>query len=184
MGWLHSFAGRILGEYSLYRMYSADPVEVAELDGNGYVLGPITDICEIECSQDPDLRAVVQYCGDEALAFGAWRDGKLAAVCSFWFGARYATRNFWPLQAHEAKLVQIVTSEAFRGRGIASRLIAYASRQMGKLGFCRLYARIWHSHGASVCAFRRAGWKYAGLVIEIFPFGAKKPWRFVTRVAP
>jgi RimJ/RimL family protein N-acetyltransferase len=184
MGWLHSVARKIFGEYAFYVIYGAQPDKVAEVDRNACALGPIPNVGEIERSEDPALRALAQYSGDEALAFGAWLDGRLTAVCSFWFGARYATRNFWPLRPHEAKLVQIVTSEAFRGRGIASKLIAYASREMGKLGFRRLYARIWHSNRASVSAFRKAGWEYTGLVVEIFPFGAKKPWRFVRRAAP
>ena len=85
MEWLHSFARRIFGEYSFYRIYGAEPGQIAEPNQSSCVLGQITDVCEIDASEDPALRALVQYGGEEALVFGAWLDGKLAAVCSLWF---------------------------------------------------------------------------------------------------
>jgi len=182
MGWFQSAARTLFGDYAVYRVYGADPRRLSMPQRAAWVLGPIADGGEITSSADPALRAVAAYGGEGARLFGAWADGTLAAACAFWFGARYASRNFWPLAADEAKLVQLVTAEAFRGRGIGSQLIAYSGRAMGEHGFSRVYCRVWHSHAASRAAVRKAGWTYVALVVELFPFGARKSWRFVKRV--
>jgi ribosomal protein S18 acetylase RimI-like enzyme len=182
MKWIKSCIRTIFPEYAFYRVYSVETSATQELEECLWLMGPINDVREICSSPDPALRSLAQYAGDEAFGFGAWDNGKLAAVCWFWAGKRYQTRNFWPLLTHEAKLVQITTSTACRGRGIASSLIKFAGTEMKKAGFERLFARVWHSNRPSIAAFERAGWRYTAFVLEIRPFVFKKSWRFIKRV--
>jgi GNAT superfamily N-acetyltransferase len=125
------------------------------------------------------MKELAKFAGEGAYGFGARVNGELAAVCWYWVGDRYKARNYWPLKPHEAKLVQITTLAPFRGRGIATQLIDYATMRMRQHGFVRFYARIWHSNKASIVAFTRAGWIHAATVCDIFPFGTKARWRYV-----
>jgi L-amino acid N-acyltransferase YncA len=74
--------------------------------------------------------------------------------------------------------MEILTREAFRGRGYAPVLLQYAVREMKQNRFKSLYAWIWHSNIASVRAFEKAGWRYIAFVTEVLPFNAGKILRF------
>ena len=43
--------------------------------------------------------------------------------------------------------------------------------------FSQVYARIWHSHKASLRAFQKAGWTRVAIVIEINPLRRQTPIR-------
>jgi len=176
-----SVAGRLLGAYALYRIYEHEGPgpEAAGPAGDGVALAPIEDVDDLSRAPDPALRGLAGFAGPEAFGFAARSDGELAAACWFWAGERYRTRNFWPLRSDEAKLVEIVAAERFRGRGIGPRLIRFAAGRMHRLGYRRLYARVWHSNWASAAAFEKAGWREAALVVEVAPLGVARPWRFV-----
>jgi len=180
---VRSVARRLLGPYALYRVYEHwEPgPELSEPTGGEVTLAQLEDADELDRSPDLALRGLAEYAGPDAFGFEARVDGSLAAACWFWAGERYKSRNFWPLQADEAKLIQITTAEQFRGRGIAPRLIRFASSRMYGLGYRRLYARIWHSNRASIVAFKKAGWREVAFVIEVAPLGIKRPWRLVLR---
>jgi GNAT superfamily N-acetyltransferase len=182
-----SVARRLLGPYALYRIYEhqgpgpGTSGSEPEPAGDDVALAPLENGAALDRPSDPGLRDLASYAGSEAFGFEARVDGVLAAACWFWVGERYKTRNFWPLHADEAKLVQITTAERFRGRRIAPRLIRFAAAWMHRLGYRRLYARIWHSNRASVVAFERAGWREIALVIEVAPLGISQPWHLVLR---
>ena len=176
----------VFGEYSIYRVLgdgsaSAPELghfELREVDG-GFVAG----------LEDPLLREQAWYSGAESRIFACFESkpsdstGLLAeplALCAYWYGQRYAQRNFWPLQPGEAKLVQVITSERARGRGAASHLIQSSAATLRAEGMTRLYARVWHSNLPSLRAFERAGWLPLALVIEFHFFGRKFPTR-ITR---
>lgn len=142
-----------------------------------------TEEAEVRALPAPLLREQAWYAGAGAQAFlASWR-GKPAGLCFYWHGARYRTRNFWPLQEGEAKLVQVIVDPAHRGRGIASALIAASAGAMAAGGFAPLYARVWHSNAPSIGAFRRAGWRRIALVLTALPLGMHRrvrtviPWR-------
>ena len=181
---MRTFAHRVFGDYGLYRMYSLDLAHAPALPSTEWRMASVGDPRDFGRCADPSIRGLAAYSAPEAHAFGAWIDGRLVAGCWFWFGETYRRRNFWPLSAADAKLVQITTAEEFRGRGIAPVLIAFAAEQMRARGFKRLFARIWHSHAASLAAFRKAGWKEEAFVVEVFPLRARKPLRLVRRRAP
>ena len=174
----------ILGDYSLYRIYLFD----AKVENPGKnqtsvnlnsKLSEISDISLLQASPYKEIAILESYGGDGAYGFGAWNNkGELVSACWFWDKVRYQSRNFWPLKEKEAKLVQINTSLAYQGQGIARNLLLFATDKMTQKGFERIYARIWHSNTPSLKAFEKAGWKYVAFVIEIFPLGRKKPFRW------
>jgi ribosomal protein S18 acetylase RimI-like enzyme len=178
---LRALARAALGDYGLYRIYSVDLARAPEPSPSTWAMAPVGDPEEFSRSAEPSLRALAMYAGDGACAFGTWIDGRLVAGCWFWAGELYRRRNFWPLSPGEAKLIQVTTAEEFRGHGIASALISFAAAQMKSRGYKRLFARVWHSHTASLAAFRRAGWTEEAFVAEVFPFRSRRGFRLVRR---
>jgi GNAT superfamily N-acetyltransferase len=181
MKYIKFFLHKLLGNYSFYRIYTVDLDNYKNPTSNNLIIGSVKNLEEFKRSSDPLIRDLFQYAGKETYAFGIWINGELASVCWYWFGNKYKGRNFWPLQADEAKLVQINTAQHFRGYGYASKLIAYSAYEMKKLGFRWLYARVWHSHKLSIRIFEKARWICIAYVIEIFLFGVKK-LRFVYKI--
>jgi len=168
-------AHRLLGDYSIYVIFteSCGREHSAGLPAEPLLaFGPVTEVA-IRGSSDSLIREQADYCGDDSSAFACLDGDRIVGICFYWYAERYRKRNFWPLRDRQAKLVQILTLPEMRGRGIASRLIKCSSQEMGKRGFSRLYARIWHSNAASVAAFERAGWTRVALVIEISPLGLR-----------
>jgi ribosomal protein S18 acetylase RimI-like enzyme len=125
----------------------------------------------------------VEYAGPEAAGYGAWIDGRLVGICWYWWGERYSTRQTWPLAEGTAKLVQISTDGAYRGRGIASALVAYSASEMMRLGFQPLFARIWHSNRASIRVFEKASWKYVAFVVRL-AFTERRNLRIILKWNP
>jgi GNAT superfamily N-acetyltransferase len=125
------------------------------------------------------LREQAWYAGDGARAFLATLDGTPAGLCFYWYGARYRTRNFWPLQPGQAKLVQVIVEPAHRGQGVAGALIARSAHVLANERFATLFARVWHSNAPSIAAFRRAGWRRRALVVTAVPAGIQHRLRVV-----
>ena len=169
-------ARALCGDYGIYYVYrttramqSAAPAGIAPV--------PAADTADIVAATDALIAAQAGYAGEGSRAFALREQGGLQAVCFYWFGERYRPRGFWPLQAGEAKLVQIVTAPAARGRGLATALIAGSAAAMHAEGWSALYARVWHSNEPSRRAFERAGWQRVALVVEINPLRRARPWR-------
>lgn len=177
-GTIKRFARAMLGDYCLYQIYSisAEDNPIPDAGSNRFELRSV-DQAEIDSSTDPLIREQAGYLGAGTAAFGCFLDGVLVATCHYWYGERYATRNFLPIAPNEAKLVQITTARDVRGQGIASALIAYSTREMFRQGFNALYARIWHSNSPSLKAFEHAGWQRVYFVVEVSPFWRKSPVR-------
>lgn len=169
----------LLGEYSLYRIYasptasSSAPTQSA---GSTHQVEPI-DAFELNSSTEQFAREQSGYAGPGSHAYACLDHDHIVGVCLYWHGARYLTRNFWPLQDGEAKLVQVIVQPEMRGRGIASALIEQSWRDMQSKGFVKSYARIWHSNDPSIRAFTHAGWSEISHVLEINPFRRSRPMR-------
>jgi hypothetical protein len=84
----------------------------------------------------------------------------------------------WLLSPGEAALSHLVTARPYRSLGIATKLIAFAARQMGEAGYARLYAWIWHSNIPSVRAFQKAAWKDVALTVSLHVPGVGRQIRF------
>lgn len=175
---LKSLAKFFLGEYALYHIYRCEPAllprptPVAQNRRFSRV-----DQAEILSSADRVVLDQIGYCGPDSQAYACLEDARIIGLCFFWWGARYRTRNFWPLAEGEAKLVQIIVLPQMRGQGVAAQLITYATADMFAQGYSRLYARIWHSHASSLKAFSRAGWQRIATLIETHPLQRKKALR-------
>ncbi len=175
----------LLGRIEVYRILRKDAAD------DGREGAPQADVRvrplasgDVERAPNPSIRDRQWYEGEQSRGFG-WFDGQnLVAVCYFWWGARYETRNFWPLTDGQAKLVEIVTADSHRGRGIARSLIMHASRQMFDGGFRTLYARVWHSNQPSLAAFRAAGWRRVATVVVCQPPWWPRPLRWCLGQAP
>jgi RimJ/RimL family protein N-acetyltransferase len=179
---LKALARRLFGDYSVYQVYASSGSDPVVGSGDVLEFGAI-DREQVKASPDELIATQASYHQRDTFAF-AWRvDGRIAAVCYYWHGPQYRTRNFWPLADDEAKLVQVVTAPEFRGRGLATNLIVHSSAEMHRHGFRNLYARIWHSNTSSLKAFRRAGWTRVATVIEVFPLQAARPVRLTLRAA-
>lgn len=168
----------IFSDYSIYHVYSqsADKHQVFKSKSKGLDFAVVTK-AQVAASGDKLIRDQVQYHGPDAHVYACLKDSRILGLCYFWHGANYEFRQFWPLKDGEAKLVQIVTIPEMRDLGIAGDLITNASSEMFRIGFQCLYARIWHSHTASIRAFRRAGWNRVATVVEVNPLRRKIPLR-------
>ena len=170
---------KVVGDYSAYYIYTK-AINSPPSD-NLQLLPHLTiravDHTTIADSRDPLIQSQAEYGGSGAHAYACFSGDRIIAVCFYWFGVRYLQRNFWPLSADEAKLVQIVSLPEMRGRGIASALIAWSFRDIAQKGFRQTYARIWHSNVPSIRAFERAGWSRIALVLEFSPLRRGDPIR-------
>ncbi len=173
-------ANVVVGDYAIFDVYAWEAARDIDFPLGNVTIRSVTKEELAECS-DPVLRQRACYGGDGAEGYGAFLDGKLVGVCWFWYGERYKTRDFWPLGAFEAKLVEIVVTPGSRGYGVGSKLWLTGAIRMSERGFQRLYARIWHSNRASIRSCTNAGWYKVARVVELHPLGRKKPWRFVRR---
>jgi len=164
----------LVRDYAIYKIYSlpltCEANEPASVDG--------FEFAEIETedqisSQSPELNSTRGYFGKQSHGFGVFSDDELAAAIWFWYGARYQSRNFWPLNPGEAKLVQVTTGASFQKRGLGAALMNYAIPRMKALGFTTLYARIWHSNIPSIKLFEKTGWQKSAFVFEAISVGFK-----------
>lgn len=169
-----------LGEYGLYFVYSLDLTTAAPVDDDRYTLRTVGRH-DLACANDTGMRDQAWYDGEGTYGFGLFDGTELLAVQWYWYGVRYATRNFWPLNEREAKSVQLYTVPYARGRGLATLLKRRSALVMRDLGYVRLYSRIWHSHLSSIAVSERAGWQRIALVVEVQPFGLGRPRRVILR---
>lgn len=175
-------ANLVLGDYSAYHIYSfaADNSRAPAREAKGFRFTTV-DRAQVAASRDPAIAQRATYHGLETFAYACLDGARIVGVCYFWYGAQYRERNFWPLAENEAKLVELVTVPDMCSRGVASHLIRDAADDMLRMGFERLYARIWHSNAASLTAFRRAGWERVATVLEIHPLRRRLPLRITLR---
>lgn len=169
----------VLGQYAAYFIYTNVAEKALALEAKSlstFKVFPV-NLAAIAASAEPLIREQIGYAGPDSYAYACFDQERMVGVCFYWFGQRYRTRNFWPLQKDEAKLVQIIALPEMRGRGIATMLITQSCQDMRAKGFTRTFARIWHSNTPSIRAFDRANWVRIALVLEINPFRQSLPYR-------
>jgi RimJ/RimL family protein N-acetyltransferase len=170
----------VLRDYSLYRIYTCatSAPELPRSKKSATLVVREVGLAELAASADADIADQSGYLGAGAHAFACFDGARIVGLCFYWHGERYMQRNFWPLQARQAKLVHIMTLPEMRGRAVASTLIAASCQAMAAHGFDRTYARIWHSNTPSIRAFARAGWQPVATVVEVQPAGMRRNLRF------
>ncbi|MBN9125079.1 MAG: hypothetical protein BGO99_06840 [Nitrosospira sp. 56-18] len=173
---VRKLAQLFLRDYSIYHIYGRECVGERGATDIGLRFEAVEEKVIME-SEDEMIVEQAWYCGNYAKAYACMSDSRIVGLCFFWYGKRYSTRNFWPLKEDEAKLVQLIVLPSMRGKGIATRLVEFATYDMAQLGFRYVYARIWWSNWPSLQAFERAGWRYITTVIDLFLPYRKKPLR-------
>lgn len=179
--YIKSFLHFIL-DYSIYVIYQYDLAENINSLNNDYEFRIISQHDLAKCDNQL-ISKNAWYAGEGSHTFACFKDKNIISICVYWYGERYKkNRNFWPLQNHEAKLVQLFTLPKNRGQGIASMLISYSSKMMVKQKFKNLFSRVWHSNLPSRKAFEKNNWNAIATVIEINPIKKFKPFRYcITR---
>lgn len=173
----------LLGDYAFYRIFATDPRHTTPAATGELTLERITEPDILSQAGDPAIQRLRPYAGRDAVGFTARLEDRIVAACFFWYARRYQReRDFWPLQPGEAKLVEVRTDRTHRNRGVAGKLIRFATCDMAVQGFTRLYARIWHSNEPSVRAFMKAGWREIANVAEFEPLSLGKRVHQVTPV--
>jgi GNAT superfamily N-acetyltransferase len=186
---LKKLAGAVLGDYSIYCLYSRVTGGAASAGTPAPAALRCVPIDEAALQQAGDALLLDQLgdLGSGARGYACLEEERIVGVCFYWFGERYRQRNYWPLAEGEAKLVQIIGLPDQRGRGIAARLIRSSSEDMLRGGFGRLFARIWHSNTPSRLAFESAGWTCQATLLDINPLRRahgmrlRLPGRMLTR---
>jgi RimJ/RimL family protein N-acetyltransferase len=169
----------LLGDYAVYRIYTR-PTDATPLPTSARSAGfTVREVSGAEVLESPDslIRQQAGYLGADCRAFACLDGARIVGICFYWFGARYKTRNFWPLEERQAKLVQVITLPEMRGRDVATTLVSLSAHAMRDKGFDRAFARIWHSNTPSLRAFAKAGWTYVTTVVEVNPLRSRRPLR-------
>lgn len=180
-----AFLRRMGVGYSCFRIYtlllgSTKPAGVEALPA-GHRFAEVSS-SELKESPFSELRDCDSYGGEGSHLFGIFRDdGALVCVQCVWFGDRYHRQAFWPLEANDAASVHLVTAASERGKGLATRLKQRSAERLRKMGFVRLYSRIWWTNTASLRVSDKAGWTRVGTVLEIHLPGLKSPIHRVFR---
>ena len=176
-------ARAIFRDYSFYQIYRHECTGEIPAPDTQLRFEPIGQNAIID-SEDEIIAQQAWYHGDYSRAYACMKDARIVALCFFWYGERYSTRNFWPLSEGEAKLVQIIVLPEMRGQGVASNLIKFSTQDMYQQGFKHLYARIWWSNTPSLHAFERARWRRVAAIVEVCLFFRKESFRLrLTRVS-
>jgi len=181
---LKSIARCILGEYDLYRIFATERSAATHAPQPLPMQFASVEAGTIELCEDELIRSQAWYAGAGSHAFACLVDGRIVGLCFFWHGARYRARNYWPLGADEAKLVQIVTAHDQRGKGVARSLIEYSTTHMIDRGYTRLFARVWYTNAPSTRAFRSAGWRQVACVMRVNPLRRAQPMRIIVGQRP
>lgn len=173
---------RLIGPVAVWRIFSLRiseaPAATASL---ALAVQPITT-SEIATLPDPLLAEQAWYGGQHAHGFAArGPEGDVVGLCFYWRSDRYTLHDFWPLRPVDAMLMQIVTTPAARGRGVARALIQQSTHAVANIGLETLWARVWITNSPSTKAFRAAGWQEVAWVVEINPLRRQRPWRISVR---
>src|SRR5690348_13335823 len=150
---LKRILNRLFGDYAFYRVCTIATRDVGELQPGDFTFGLVLDATELENSPYPEIKRYAKAVIPENQVFGAWRNGQLVGLCRCSTRTDLEHGDPWLLSPGEAALSHLVTARPYRSLGIATKLIAFAARQMGEAGYARLYAWIWHSNIPSVRAF-------------------------------
>ena len=114
---------RVGFDYACYYVYSLAlnaPCKVDRLPA-GFRIAELT-IDDIRSSSVEILRDCHAYAGRDARLFGVFDDnGTLACVQCIWYGERFASESYWPIERDAAVSVHLVTAPDHRNKGFATR---------------------------------------------------------------
>jgi GNAT superfamily N-acetyltransferase len=165
--------GRIVADYRINWIYAADDLQAIPQDDPDVATVPLTSelAAALDLSTTGKMRNSLSYrrAGLDGLAIAD--GGKPVCVAHFADPARYDRTSTWPIRADEMAIMDLVTEDAMRGRGLATRLLAAAARIYLSQGKRRAIAFIWWSNTPSLRAFSKAGWRRIGFSLEFSSAG-------------
>jgi len=168
-----AFATLIFRGYRLSRIYRLDLKALQCARYPEYDLRRINRL-DVERCQDEKISERGWYGGENAYGYGLCEQGKLVCMCWFWNHRRFTDQKLWKISPNQAIMVDLVTAEEHRGRGLASILTKYAAEQLKCDGFEQLLTWVWHSNNPSIRTFEKAGWTCIAFVVNLPLFGGKK----------
>lgn len=168
--------------YDLYRVYQIDLLEGGRIAApnlpHGYSAGVISAELAREAT-DLTMREQAWYGGNGAYGFAIFFNEQPVCMQWYWYGERYRSmRGFWPLSAHEAKSVQLITCVEHRGRGLATVLKNFSARHLADAGYQRIFSRIWWNNHQSIRVSEKAGWRQVAIVALIHRTPSGRTFRF------
>ncbi|WP_338466881.1 GNAT family N-acetyltransferase [Novosphingobium sp. ZN18A2] len=161
-------ANRIVSDYRInWIVARADPSVRTQLQP-GQAISPVDDAIAalLACSDTAKVRNALTYRDAGLGGFAIGRDGRPQAVIHYADAAQYTRDATWPLKANEIAIMDVVTEEADRGKGLAVTLIDHTTARYLENGAARAVAFVWWSNKPSLRAFRKAGWHRIGLSLE------------------
>ncbi len=167
----------LLGDYRLNRIYTISLTDLPSKDVRSDLKEnqrlTALEQTDFDLAPDEQMRDRRWYGGANAYGFGIWEHDALVCMCWCW-DHRRPPGNIWTIQEGEVALVDIITAQSHRGRGLAPTVTHFAAEQLRKQGYRRMYAWIWHNHRSSIRSFEKSGWRYIAFVVELELFRWKQ----------
>lgn len=182
---LKRIARRLAGRYGIYRVFTVDLWASLRDPRDGLTRAGFT-VCAVTAEGVAGARADVirdaaRFGGPGSQAFAILRDGEIVALVWYWFGEHRRREAFWSLGDRETESAYVVTVPELRGQGLAQRVKEYSAIEMRERGFRTAYSKVWHSHRASIRANQKSGFRELALVVDLYPFGSRRRFRWVRR---
>lgn len=178
---IKNLLGKILKDYQLNRIYCLDLPEASDTQGSGRLEGgavirPLESQDQFASASDQRIRDHAWYLDEQTLGYGIFENDDLVCVCCFWpAGHPSLPTRFANLGEGEAAMVDLLTAPQCRGKGYALKIAAYAVTDLSTRGYKRLWTWVWHSNGASIRVFTKAGWRYSHFLAE-FKFSQSRDY--------
>jgi RimJ/RimL family protein N-acetyltransferase len=180
---LRAIGQSVFGAYQINRLYQLDstpgyPKAAPELEFGE--IGP-REIKDLRAHEQQSVRKSAGYAGEGMHGFYVRHQGELASVAFYAEHSVFENEVVVPLRPSEAGLVELITLPEHRGKGMAPLVISYASAAMFERGFSPLVSWLWWTNSASQRAFEKAGWRFIGMSVQLYPFGRTTPLSFRPR---
>ncbi len=168
---LKSLGKLLLGGYEINRMYHSPPLHEHFVCPDGAHFATIETTRQVAGCEYPEISRHAWYTSKPGHSYGAWENGRLVCFCTYWTNTEdNLPRRFRNIRDDEIVMVDLITAESARGKGLSVQMMAFSASELKKLGYRRCLTWIWHSNHPSIRAFEKAGWIYDYFLIEL-------PWR-------
>lgn len=175
---LKRFARLAFGDYRLNRIYTREVSDRPDADARSFPVERLASAAQMREAPDARIRQHSWYLEGEARGYGIRADGALACTAVFWGRERFRDEGIWTLGEGEMILVDIVTAESSRGKGLAPAILQFAETDLARDGIRRLVSWVWHTNVPSIRMFEKSGWRYVAFAVEVvFPWSSR-PSRF------
>ena len=164
---LKAIASKLFERYELQRIYRLDLSGVDEaIPETEYVLRRITQ-SDVERCPVARIRERAGYGGEHAHGFAVFEGESIVCMSWFWDGERFRDHYLCRPAEREAVMVDLVTVDSHKGRGLAPLLTRFAAAEFKRAGFRTLHTWVWHSNSASIRSFEKAQWTCTAYLVYL-----------------